>query len=73
MKSPFDTDTKDLTKAQVHRLDRRIAISLDGQPTVYLTIGQAKGLASAIKACAKDVEKIPSSTNSKFSTFRIEP
>lgn len=63
----------DLTKAQVHRLDRRIAISLEGQPTVYLTIGQAKGLASAIKACAKDVNDIPNSVNSKFPTFRIEP
>ena len=64
---------KDLTKAQVHRLDRRVAVSLDGQPTIYLTIGQAKGIAAAIKACAKDIATVPSSANSKFSTFRIEP
>jgi hypothetical protein len=64
---------QDLNTAQVHRHDRRIAVSLDGQPTVYLTVGQAKGLSAALKGCAKDVAEIPQFQKSKFNTFRILP
>lgn len=63
---------EEINAAQIHRHGGRVAIWLEGQETVYLTVGQAKGLASALKACAKDISE-NTKTNSKFSTFRIIP
>lgn len=63
---------QEITRAQVHVVENRVAIWLEGQPTAYLTVGQAKSLASALKGAAKDVSENPLS-RSKFQTFRIEP
>jgi hypothetical protein len=63
---------KEITKAQVHRHAGRIALWLEGQPTVYLTVHQARGLAAALKGCAKDICE-NTEAKSKFSTFRILP
>ena len=63
---------KEIQNAQVHRHGSRIAIWLEGQETVYLTVGQARGLAAALKGCAKDVSE-NTETKSKFSPFRITP
>lgn len=49
-----------------------MAIWLEGQETIYLTVGQAKGLASALKGCAKDISE-NTEAKSNFSTFRITP
>jgi hypothetical protein len=62
----------ELKTAQVHRHDARVAVSLNGGPVIYLTVGQAKGLAAALKGCAKDIVE-NSFVKSKFTTFRIEP
>jgi len=63
---------KEIKEAQVHRRAHRVALWLEGSETAYLTVGQAKGLASALKACAKDISE-NSETKSQFSTFRILP
>lgn len=63
---------KEIQSAQIHRHSGRVALWLEGSETVYLTVGQAKGLASALKACAKDISE-NSEIKSKFSTFRIVP
>jgi hypothetical protein len=68
---PFEA-VNEITRAQVHRHNSRVAVWIENQPTVYLTVGQAKGLAAALKACAKDISE-NSVTASKFQTFRIEP
>lgn len=63
---------QEISHAQVHVVEHRVALWLEGGQTVYLTVGQAKGLASALKAAAKDVSE-NSLVDSKFQTFRIEP
>lgn len=68
----MSTSRKEIQLAQVHRVEHRIALWLEGGETVYLTVGQAKGLASALKGAAKDVSENPLA-RSKFQTFRIEP
>lgn len=47
------------------------ALYIEGSPTVYLTTNQAKGLASALKGCAKDILD-HKEINSQFQTFIIE-
>lgn len=63
---------KEINSAQIHRHGGRVAIWLEGQETIYLTVGQAKGLASALKGCAKDISE-NTEAKSNFSTFRITP
>ncbi len=63
---------KEINAAQIHRHGGRVAIWLEGQKTVYLTVGQAKGIAAALKACAKDISE-NTEAKSIFSTFRIVP
>ena len=62
---------KQIKQAQVHRHAGKVALYIEGNPTVYLTTNQAKGLASALKGCAKDIAE-NSEIHSKFSTFRID-
>jgi hypothetical protein len=63
---------KTINSAQIHRHDNKVAIWLEGQETIYLTVGQAKGLTSALKHCAKDISE-NTEIRSTFKTFRILP
>lgn len=58
---------KEIKEAQVHVHNNRVALWIEGSETVYLTVNQAKGLASALKSCAKAAVN-----NSNFQTFRID-
>ena len=63
---------KTIKQAQIHRHNGHVAVWLEGQETIYLTTNQAKGLASALKTCAKDIVE-NTEARSTFKTFRISP
>lgn len=57
--------------AQVHRFGDCVAIYVGSGETVYLPRRHALALARAIRACAVDIAKNPSFTQSKFGTFNL--
>lgn len=58
--------------AYIHRFRDKVAISLPGKgPTVYLTPKEARQIAKALNACARDVKAL-SFTASEFSSTSVD-
>lgn len=59
--------------AQIHRFGPRVAISLPGKgETIYLTEKEARAIARALNACARDVKAEPRASQSAFETVSID-
>lgn len=63
--------TKAKNFAQVHRFGDCVAVYVGDGSTVYLTPSDARKLAKALNACAKDV-KANTFSDSLFATFRLD-
>lgn len=60
-----------MAHAQIHRFREKVAIYLANGSTVYLTPSEAKAVAKALNACAKDI-KARGFGDSEFHTVEIK-
>jgi hypothetical protein len=56
----------------IHRFNDKVAITFEGQPTIYLSEQHAGDVANALKECAADLSQRPNFTASTFNTKTIE-
>lgn len=61
-----------LKNSWVHRFHDRVAVSLPGGDTKYLTAKEARQLARAMNRCAWDISTTPKFSESHFGTTEVE-